>query len=280
MTKIKSKQYSPKIFVSIGVFIIITILTGVYAFTQKATKPQEQVYIKLKLSQGLWWSASSNPPIWLAQTIKPGDSEKDLFGNEIATILSKTYYSSQPLKFPNQHEVYLTVKLATKKDSGTDKYRYKRSPLAVGSPLNIELSSAMITGSVMSISQTEPEEDYLTKKITLSNLSKQYAYYTDSTDEFESIKIGDNYFDGQDIAFRITDKYLKARSVAFPDINGKPVINTLNVNQHIYIDAEIKVKVIDNMYFYGEEQRVAPGANLNIITNSQDFSRYTVVSIN
>ncbi len=129
----------------------------------------------------------------------------------------------------------------------------------------------------MSISSQEPQEKYLTKQITLA---KQYAYYTDSPDEFNSIQIGDSYFDGQDIAFKITDKYLKARKVAFSDINGRPVVNTLDVNQHIYLEAEIKVKEIDNMYFYGEEQRVAPGANLNIITNSQDLSRYTVVSLN
>lgn len=277
MKKIKSPILKSKNFLLLGIFILIIALTGIYAFTQRAAKPQEVVYVKLKLSQGLWWSSSSNPPIWLAETIKPGDFEKDLFGNEIASVLSKTYYSSEPLKFPNQHEVYLTLKLATKKDSGTGRHRYKRSPLAVGSPLNIDLSSATITGSVMSINTEEPQDTYLTKKIILS---KQYAYYEDSPDEFESIKIGDNYFDGQDVAFKITDKYLKARKVAFSDINGRPVINTLDVNQHIYLEAEIKVKEIDNMYFYGEEQRVAPGANLNIITNSQDLSRYTVVSLN
>lgn len=277
MRKIKSPLPKTNARLLIGIFLFITILTGIYAFTQRASKPQATVYVKLKLSQGLWWTTNANPPIWLAQTINPGDFEKDIFGNEIATVISKTYYSAEPLKFPNQHEVYLTLKLATKQDSGTGKHRYKRSPLSVGSPLNIDLSSATLTGSVMSISSQEPQEKYLTKQITLA---KQYAYYTDSPDEFNSIQIGDSYFDGQDIAFKITDKYLKARKVAFSDINGRPVVNTLDVNQHIYLEAEIKVKEIDNMYFYGEEQRVAPGANLNIITNSQDLSRYTVVSLN
>jgi hypothetical protein len=277
MKKTPSKKITFTPLALIIIFTLIIIITGFYAFSNKISKPKEEIYLKMKLSQGLWWSSSSNPPIWLADSIKAGDLEKDLFGNDIATVISKTYYSSEPLKFPNQYEVYITLKLATKKDQGTNKYRYKRNTLAVGSPINIDLSSATVTGSVMAISQQPFNEEYLTKKITLIN---QYGYYIDSPGEFDSIKIGDEFFDGQSTAFKITSKYLGPRLTAFSDINGRPVVNQLKVNQNIYIDAEIKVKQIDNMYFYGEEQRVTPGANLNIQTNSLDLTKFTVVSLN
>lgn len=275
------KSPSKKTFFSpltlILIFIIIIGITGFYAFSNKIAKPKAEIYLKMKLSQGLWWSSSSNPPIWLADSVKPGDIEKDLFGNDIATVINKTYYSSEPLKFPNQYEVYITLKLATKQDQGTNKYRYKRNTLAVGSPINVDLASATVTGSVMAISDSPFQEEYLTKKITLINL---YGYYSDSPNEYDNIKIGDEYFDGQSTAFKITNKYLGPRLTAFADNNGRQVINQLKVNQHIFIDAEIKVKQIDNMFFYGEEQRVTPGANLNIQTNSLDLTKYTVVSLN
>ena len=263
-------------FLLVGLFIVVVAITGFIALSQKIAKSKQEVYIKMKLSQGLWWSSSSNPPIWLAHAIKPDDTESDLFGNTIATVLNKTYYPAEPLKFANQYEVYITMKLAVKQDSGTNKYRYKRNTLSVGSPISIDLSSATVTGSIMEIYHSPPDEQFVTKEITLSN---QFAYYSDSPDEFESLMIGDEYFDGQSVAFKVIRKSLSPRQVAFQDLYGKQVVNQIKVNQTIYVNAKIKVKEIDGMFFFGEEQRVTPGANLNILTNTQDFSTYTVVSI-
>lgn len=258
-------------------FTLIVSVTGIIGLSYKFKKPQNTQYIKLKLSQGLWWSGNGNPPIWLAKSIKPGDTEKDLLGNEIATVISRTYYPSEPLKFPNQYDVYVTLKLATQKDRGSEKYRYKRSVLAVGSPISIDLSSTTVTGSIMELSSESIDNSEVTKKITLFN---QYGYYTDSPKEYESIALNDGYFDGQNVVFKTTNKYLSPRLVAFSDNYGKQAINQIKVNQNIYVDAEISVKEINGMYFFGEEQRVVPGANLNILTNTQDFTRYTIVSVN
>lgn len=258
-------------------FVVITAVTGIIGLSRKISKPQNTLYVKIKLSQGLWWSGNGNPPIWLAKSINSGDFEKDLFGNEIATVISRTYYPSEPLKYPNQYEVYITAKLAAQKDRGSDKYRYKRGSLAVGSPISIDLNTATVTGSIMEISSDEIKPNDVLKKITLFN---QYGYYTDSPKEFESIAINDEYSDGRNVVFKVTKKYLGPRLVAFSDNYGKQAINQIKVNQNIYVDAEIMVKEVNGMYFFGEEQRVVPGANLNILTNTQDFTKYTVVSVN
>ncbi len=273
---IPASKFNYKIILLI-LFVIIAGVTSFIGFNKKISKPKNTQYIRLKLSQGLWWSGNGNPPIWLAKSVNPGDTEKDLFGNEIATVIARNYYPSEPLKFPNQYEVYITVKLATQKDRGSEKFRYKRGTLAVGSPISIDLSSTTVTGSIMEMSSDEIKDTSVIKKITLFN---QYGYYTDSPKEFESIALNDTYSDGQNIVFRTTKKYLGPRLVAFSDNFGKQSINQIKVNQNIYVDAEIMVKEINGMYFFGEEQRVVPGANLNILTNTQDFTKYTVVSVN
>ncbi len=273
---IPTSKFNYKIILLI-LFTCIVVATGFAGFNKKISKPKNTHYVKLKLSQGLWWSGNGNPPIWLAKSVNPGDSEKDLFGNEIATVISSAYYPSEPLKFPNQYEVYITVKLATQKDRGSEKYRYKRGTLAVGSPISIDLSSATVTGSIMEMSSEEISKNEITKNITLFY---QYGYYTDSPKEFESIELNDTYSDGENVVFRTTKKYLGPRLVAFSDNYGKQTINQIKVNQNIYVEAEIVVKEINGMYFFGEEQRVVPGANLNILTNTQDFTKYTVVSVN
>lgn len=277
MKKIILKKSPKNKFIYIGIFVAIILVTGFIAFTRKVAKPQDEVYVKIKLSQGLWWATSNNPPLWLAKSINPNDTEKDLFGNDIATVISRTYYPGDQVKYPNQYDVYLSLKLATKKDSGTNKYRYKRSTLAVGSPISIDLSSTTVTGAIMAISKEPIEDKFETKKIVLYD---QYGYYIDSPTTFNNIKIGDTYNDGMNTSFKIVSKYLGPRIVAFSDVNGRSVINQLKVNQSTYVEAEIMVKELGGMYFYGEEQRVTPGSNLNILTNSQDFSRFTIVSIN
>ncbi len=129
----------------------------------------------------------------------------------------------------------------------------------------------------MEISQEPIKNRYQTKKVTLYD---QYGYYLDSPMLFNSISIGDSYYDGQNTSFKILNKYLGPRLVAFSDVNGRNITNQLKVNQNIYIDAEILVNEDSGMYFYGQEQRVTPGSNLNVLTNSQDLSRFIIVSVN
>jgi hypothetical protein len=257
-------------------FCFIVAVTVVSVALRSYASSTDTVYVKVKISQGLWWTNSEKPPFWVAQAINVGDSEKDLFGRTTAKVLEKRYYPADARISPNQYDIFLTLKVEAKKDPNSGAYRYKRALVAVGTPLSLDLNSTEITAAVTAMSPEEIHEKYTTKTITFSDLN---AYYSNLPQEYDSIQVGDTYFDGTGYPVKIVGKHLVPRQVPFGDQFGRVIENKIQSNQTIVVEAEVAVQEIDGKYIYGEEQQVVSGANLNISTNTADLSRFVISSI-
>ena len=196
-------------------FIVVSAITIIFALMRMGTAKTEYVYVKVKVSQGFWWASTSKPSPWYAKAIKKGDIEYNILGKPIAEILEVRYYSvfakDQPTE--NKYDIYLTLKLAADYNNRTQKYIFKRSNLTIASPIDLETQSAQITGTVIKVSEQEFVDEYVEKTVFLT---KSFAYPW----EYEAIKVGDSYFDGEEIIFEVLDKNQVATSEIVTDYYG------------------------------------------------------------
>ena len=273
----KTQLHKPKFnTILLTIFILTCVLSISYAALKPFSSKEDTIFIKIKLSQGLWWNNSLKPPLWYAQAVKVGDYESDLLGNKTAEVINRRYYPADVKLSANQYETYLTLKLSAKKDSSTNNYRYKRTLLLVGTPVSFDLNSTLLTGVVMQIDKNEIKPNYQTKTLTLYN---QYAYNADQLSEFNQIKVGDTYFDGTSNSVKIIDKKIIPRAVPFGFVLGKSNINPVSYNNTILLKVEVMVEEKEGKYIFGEEQQVVEGASLNLLTNTFDLSQFVIVSI-
>ncbi len=261
------KNYFLTIFIGI-IFFVSIIATYKLAFS----KPT-YIYAKVKLGQGLWWANTNDPSIWLVKSIKKGDIEKDFLGRPIAEILNVRYY---PVFESNQFTTYLTIKLKVSVNKKEKKYSFKRATIGVGSPIDFEFSGIQTSGTVTAISENNIE-DKLADKIVY--LTKRYAYPW----EFDAIKIGDSYFDGETTVFEILEKQLKETDQILP-VERYGQANVVDPSlpesrRYIFVKAKIKVKEENNQYIYGESQIVTPGKSLSISTKQFNFRDFIVAGI-
>lgn len=273
--KFARKNYFITFFFAVVLFVGVVSLYKIFA-----TKPT-YVYTKVKLGQGLWWSSQIRPNIWLATSLKKGDKEYDLLGKPAAEILSVKYYPWYTL---DQFDVYLTVKLKTSYNKKTNKYLFKRNAVAVGSPIELELSSTQISGTVIDLSEKEFTDKYIEKTVYLT---KKSAYPWES----DAIKVGDKYFDGENTVFEIlgksTSDKLSISADKFSISSYIPVTENLELNypvipeekRYIMVKAKILVKEKNNQFIFGEEQVVRPGKLFNLSTSSFAFNDFVVGKI-
>lgn len=227
------------------------------------------VYAKVKVGQGLWWASTQKPSMWFIDGLKKAKEEYDLLGQPQAQILSVRYY---PWLYQNQYDVYLTLKLKVSKLGKTGKYNFKRSSIAVGSPVDFEFPQAQFSGTIIELSEKPIKEDYQEKIVYLS---KPYSYPW----EYDGIKIGDKYFDGEEVVVEVLDKSSgESTSVIAP---YKSIINpTLSqTRRDIFVKLKIKVKKDRNNFIFGEEQIIAPGKTINLATENFQFTDYLIAGV-
>jgi hypothetical protein len=229
------------------------------------------VYVKVKVGQGLWWASTQKPSIWFIEGLKQAqnEAEKELTGQPAAKILSIRYY---PSYIANQYDVYVTMRLKVTRLGKTGKYNFKRSAIGVAAPVDFEFPSAQFSGTITQISE-KPIEDKLTEKTVI--LTKRAA----DPWEYDSIKVDDFYFDGQEKTFVIIDKTAKETQTLTSDLFGNYPDISPETKKYIFLKAKIKVKKEGNNFLYGEEQLVSLGKTLNIATNSLLLENYKVASI-
>lgn len=257
----------------ISIFGLIILFVGIISFFKIFNTKPTYVYAKVKLGQGLWWAGGQKPGIWLATSIKKGDVERDLTGRSIVEVLNVRYY---PWYNIDQYDVYLTLKLKVSKIGRANKYNFKRNSLGVGAPIELELPSVQVSGTVIEISQKPFQEKYTDKTIILS---KQYAYPW----EFNAIKIGEKFFNGENTAFEVIDKtegdvsrILSPQRTSTSNILSGSVFEQ---RQSIGVKAKIKVKEVGDQLIFGEEQRIYVGKTLNILTSSFSFTDFVIAGI-
>ena len=254
----------------ISIFITIVAFVGFVSVFKLFTAKGEEVYATVKVSQGLWWANTLNPPLWMIQNLKKGDTEKSLTGSSVAEILEVRYYPAQNQSIQTgQYSTFLTVKLTVDYSNRRGTYTFKRSTISVGSPIDFEFANAQLSGTVISLSNKAPKNQYVYKTVTL------YKRFVDSR-EYEAIQIGDKYFDGEDEVIKIIDKsvlpisqvYIQGRNIGFDD-------DLFDVE----VKVMMKLKQVGNNLMYNDENIIKIGRGINFETSGYYFDGYRILRI-
>lgn len=248
------KNYFISIFLACIAFVFL--VSGYRLFFQKPT----YIYVKVKMGQGLWWASTTKPPLWFIKSLNIGDEQMGLLGQPTAEIKTIRYY---PTNISNQYDVYLTMKLRVSGNKKTGVYNFNRSPIGVGAPIDFEFPDSQFSGTIISLSD---------KFIQDKNVNKTVYLYKKGapTWEFDAIKIGDKFFDGQDNVFEILDKYAA---------DNQSLFETNNQTKDITVKAKIKIKDTGRQLLFGEEQVIAPGKTIYVSTKDFTFTNYIITKV-
>lgn len=250
---------------------VILISLGV-AFLKLSTKKYEPVWVKVKVSQGLWWATTDKPAYWLASAYRKGDAEYNLLGRKIAEVTEVRYYPffDRGSIYEDKYNIYLTLKIAADKQGNN--LLFKRERLSVGSPIELDLNKTLTTGTVIEISQSPFTDEYLEKTVTLT---KRFAQPW----EFDAIKIGDNYFDGEETVFEVLDKSKADTSVISADSFGNITPLTTEPERYVFVKAKVKVKKKGEQLLFGEEKILQSGTLLPIATLNFKFDGFLIAEV-
>lgn len=250
--------------------IILSVLIIGLVFMSKSyfAKPQ-YLYVKVKVGQGFWWASTARPGKWYYDAIKKGDKQLDLVGKMQAKVIEKRIY-----KWYNtdQFDIYMNLYLRVSKNSKTGEYRYDRSVLSVGSPIEVSMPTLDITGTVIAMSNKD-FQDKLESKIVY--LSKRNAYAW----EYDAIKIGDTYFDGENNIFEVIDKSAEDVSSFSRDNYGTAVGTQVELRKNITVKTKISVTNSENQYVLGEDQVLVAGKLFNFATSKFVFDNFFISSV-
>lgn len=239
------------------IFFVCIVSVGLLYLCRLFFQKPSYVYVKVKISQGYWWASTNRPPPWFLKNIKKGDVKKDLDGQIKIQILEITYY---PYFDSNQFDVYLYLKLRINKIG--DKYTFNQETVAAGTPIELNFPTSQIDGTIINFSPQPLVEKYETKIIYLT---KKLAYPW----EYDTIQIGDYYFNGQQKVFEILDKNVSAvNDMNFPLSQFEKLVVLDENRKYIVVKAKVKVKKIDKQLVFNEEQTLSPGKYIGIVTNS------------
>jgi len=213
------------------------------------------VYAKVKVGQGLWWASTIKPPLWLVDSVKKGNvinTTKGMPDVEVLSVRYLPYFFPQiNFSFVNQYDVFLNlkVKVTGNKING---YSFQRSTLAVGAPIDLNFPSAQLSGTVIELSDKPIINDLIKKTILLTKKSVDL-------NEFDSIKVGSNYFDGENEIIKIVDK----------SFDGS------NINLNVLF----KLKKINDQLIFGEEEAIYNNKTINFIASDSIFYNFLIQKI-
>lgn len=250
-------------------FLVITTLTILFSSLKVFLSQTNDVYVKINISQGLWWSTTTKPSHWFTQAFKIGDQALNLLGQPIAEITDFVYYPED-----NKHyNITVTVKLSTKYSPKNKTYQFDRSQLAVGSPINIDFPTSQLTGTIIDFSPNPITNPLVEKTVVLEKRGFNW--------ELNAIPLGDKYFNGNQNVFEIIDKQAINTLLQTYDSQNNPLYyqtNTISV-KNITITAKIMFKENGGRLFFGENQLATPGGQLAIITPNFDYSYFVITKI-
>lgn len=262
------RVYKNYIFWAILLVVIFLFFNVVMKSFQSETR---DIYVRVRVGQGYWWATTAQPSEWLLASMRKGDSQRDLAGREIAKIVAKRAY---PAWINDQFETYVDVKIRAAYNGKSKKFLFNRSPIAVGEPIDFEFLNSHFSGSITSISNTAKfDQDKLVEKEIY--LTKRLAYPW----EYDAIRIGDKYFDGENVVFEILDKSAADTTFLSTDQYGSGGPGTTENRMYITVKAKIMVHEIDSKYVYGEDNIIVPGVETALATQSFDFNQFVVSKI-
>ncbi|MFA6081289.1 MAG: hypothetical protein WC741_02690 [Patescibacteria group bacterium] len=238
------------------IFTVFIIFVALFSFNKLFISKQTYIFAKVKIGQGLWWATTAEPPLWLVNSLsKPYEDPE-------AKVLKINYYpvpisgiNSQLLSQDNdQYNTYLTLKLKVTTSKNGSSYYFNRSMVAIGSPIDLDISNVQVSGTVVSFSKQPIKDEYIEKYIYITK-ENPFAW------EYEAIKIDDYYFDGENKVFEVV---------------GKEIVDNGNA---LTVKAKMRLKKVDNLLIFGEDRTITVGKNISIFTNNFNFSNYTISRI-
>jgi len=236
------------------IFTFVILFVALFSFYKLFITKPTYIYAKVKLGQGMWWASTAEPPLWMVSSIKKTSNSIDVPLINVLRIQYYPYFTTGiNNQFIDQYNTYLTLRLKVAGSRNTNDFFYNRSVVAVGAPIDLELSNVQVSGTIISFSKELIEDQYIEKIVYLAK-ENPFSW------EYDGIKVGDYYFDGENKAFEIIGK-------------------EISINNSLIVKAKIKVKEINNRLVFGEDRVIIVGKNINIITNKFNFNNYIVSRI-
>ncbi len=241
------------------VIIVLTLLVGLYKNFLSKTN-----YIYAKVEINYPESYYSRPDIWIVDSLHNGEIQTGILGQPEAEILNVTYYPSSLAD--NQFDIFLNLKLQAGYDKTTGSYSFQRSPIAVGSPITLSFPTSHVIGTILYLGVTPPQDKYVEKTIYLVDPA---AYRKSAPYLYDSIKIGDSYYNGNQSVFQVTDKKLEQNVFAVVNnFTSQVSEGSTDTTQDIVIIAKMKLLEKNNQLIFGGDQLVQLGDKLNLSTNN------------
>ncbi len=270
---VKNKKILKSIFNSfqrnlvITIIVLVLFIVGIIVFFKLIIGKKETVYARVKVSQGLWWANTLKPSYWMVSSIKDGDTEMNLTGKPVVEVLEVRSY---PVNYnpQGQYDIYLNLKMHVDKNNNIGEYMYKRTPLKIGSAVDFQFTKVAISGTVIELS--DKPISYVREKKIIS-IKKREMKLSD----YESIQIGESYFDGEETILKILDKsysdsYANYAGVNFPIQTEKPI--------DIDLTLEVDLRNQNGVYFYNDIP-MKIGRYLYLETATNVLDNYTLIGI-
>lgn len=246
--------------------IVFVGLVGAYKFF--LSKPS-YIYVKVKVGQGLWWANTMKPNTWLVEGIKQAKEEIDITGQSLAQILGVRYYRWWG---GGQYDVYVMAKLRVTKLGKTNKYNFKRVSVGVGAPIDFEFPNVQFSGTIMQISEKPIIEKYIEKTVYIT---KKGAYPW----EYDTIPIGDQYFDGERVIFQVLSKETRDTNNISTDYYGNSDPDTTEPKKYITLKVMMQVREENGQLLFGDEQLVIQGQGIFVATSKYAYNDFTVAKV-
>lgn len=241
---------------TIYLFIIICLSVAAFIFIKLQDTNKQDLYVKIKLSQGYWWSATSKPNYWIPSSINVGNYETDTGGAKSAEIIETRYYpfieyqDENTIRAETQYNAYVVAKIKATYNKSQGKYYYKRDSLTIASPIAIETTNTLINGTIMQISESEIQNNDKNIKVLLSKPTSNVGTY--------AVR-GEKYFDGTEDVLEIVNSYFS---------KGKH-----------YLLLTMKVTDTPEGYFYGDTRIMKTGDAISLYTNKSLIKSYLIEAI-
>lgn len=255
------------------IILVLLFLGGAgsyYYFHKQAN--QNNVYVNILLLRT--WNAPSTTgsywvPYWIANSLHPGDKQKDIFGNDNVTILDKISYDA-PYEGQN---VSLSLRIKAVRDR-TGVFLYQNKPLVVGAGVDLKFPKVQVGGMVTYIGETPLTDKFKKIIVTIQGIQVQQEV-------INNIHPGMTSIDDQGrILAKIMDiKTAPSRSsqMSFDSATGRYNILTDDNRKDIQITMELLTKEIDGVNYYANNQRIRLNDILNVAFKDIWFS-YPIIS--
>lgn len=234
------------------------------------------IYVKVKVGQGYWWANTQRPSQWFIKAIQEAKEEKQGAGEPPAKILSVAYY---PYFGGGQYDVYTNLRLKVSRVGKEGKYNFERSTIGVGTPLDLEFSNVQFSGTIIQLSEKPFREQYVEKTVTLI---KRNTFPW----EFDSINVGDSFFNGETTTLRVISKTSSDTAVISNDsygnylpIDGDGQKYLTEAQKYVTVKLKLKGEMTDGQFYYGEDQSVTPGRFISLATTHFVFNDFVVARV-